>query len=85
MKGQQEETSWGKIIAIGFIFLLVAIISIVGLVQNYYALKAIASIPKMVNEIEGDTQSLGGLNFVTTSRTCYQNGIKINCSDINPS
>ena len=79
---------WGKLIVlliIGIIFLLVVIL---GLIQNYYALKAITSIPKMVNELDGNTTSLSGLNYITTSqtstmtRTCYENDIKINCSEI---
>lgn len=78
-----EETSWAKLIFI-FLILIVSLgVVVVGLIQNYYALKTITELPKLMNST--GIESMPYVTIKETSnleRTCYENNIEINCSVI---
>jgi uncharacterized membrane protein len=82
-QNQEEETSWGKIIVIGFIILLFLIATILAVVQNFVALKAIQELK------DASPQSLEVISYQPNAiyskdnnKTCYKNNIEINCSII---
>lgn len=83
---EEQDTSWAKIIIVGVIAIIFLVTTIIGLLQNYYALKAISSIPKMIEEtgLEDSVNptEVQSSNSVITTRTCFENGVQINCSKI---